>query len=298
MMTSINQQLFSSNLIEVGTFRCPTSHPQFEYTGPINGYTIVFPRTSVIITQEGRRPVVADPNVVMLYNKGQDYVRGTLSPRGDLCDWFGFNLNAILDMIRPFNPRVEEVWERPFPATHTPSAPHIYLRQRLVIKHLLESQEPDHLYVEETMLAILRHIAQNLYRERRSQRETRHKNNITHAEIANHVKHIVARDYQEKLSIEAIAAQVYCSPYHLCRVFQRQTGITIHQYLNQVRLRTSLEYLTDSSIDLTQLGLRLGYSSHSHFTQSFKQTFNTTPSAVRDHINGRHLRQMSNFLIA
>jgi AraC-like DNA-binding protein len=106
------------------------------------------------------------------------------------------------------------------------------------------------------------------------------------------------KNYQDKLSLEDIAAQVHCSPYHLCRVFQQQCGLTIHSYLNQVRLRTSLEYLADAQTDLTQLGLRLGYSSHSHFSYAFKQTFQTTPSTVRDQSPARQLRQMRNFLIA
>jgi len=296
-MTQIAQRLFASNLIRIGSFRCPITYPHFENTGPMNDYTIVFPRTSVIITHEGCQPVVADPNVVMLYNKGQVYWRDKLSPRGDLCDWFNFNLNAILDMIRPFHPAVEEDGERPFTNTHAPSDPHAYLRQRLVIKHLLESNQPDYLYVEETMLAVLHQVIKNIYNSRGAPTRKLGQN-PAHAELAYEVKRIVACNYRAKLSLETIASQVYSSPYHLCRIFQQQTGLTIHKYLNQVRLRTSLEYLTDTGTDLTQLGLRLGYSSHSHFSQAFKQTFKTTPSAVRDHITSRQLRQMSNFLIA
>ena len=294
-MTQLRQFLFSSNLVTIGSFRCPVTYPQFEDTGPMAGYSLVFPRTSVIITHEGHQLVVADPNVVMLYNKGQVYWRGKLSPRGDMCDWFAFNLNTILDTIRPFNPAVEEVAERPFIHTHTLSDPRVYLWQRLVIKHLLEAYQPDQLYIEEIMLTVLHQVIKNAYDGKHVTAKTKQKD--AHNELVHEVKRIIAQDYQKKLALETIAAQVYCSPYHLCRVFQRQTGITIHKYLNQVRLRTSLEYLTHSSTDLTQLGLNLGYSSHSHFTHSFKQTFKTTPSAVRRHISSHQLHQMSNFLI-
>jgi AraC-like DNA-binding protein len=299
MIDQISKRLFTSNLISVGTFRCPTHFPYFANTGPINGYMLVFPRTSVIITHEGRQPVVADPNVVMLYNKGQVYWRGQLSPRGDLCDWFSFNLETVLDTIRPFYPPVEEMEKRPFNHTHFPSTPQAYLLQRLVVKHLLENDEPDQLYIEESMLTVLRQIIKNGYgAQSSSTNRAQPTHNPAHAELAHEVKRIVASSYRQKLSLETIASQVYSSPYHLCRIFQQQTGLTIHKYLNQVRLRTSLEYLTEASTDLTQLGLRLGYSSHSHFSQAFKQSFNTTPSAVRDHLTTSRLRQMSNFLIA
>ena len=47
----------------------------------------------------------------------------------------------------------------------------------------------------------------------------------------------------------------------------------IHRYLNRLRLRTALEYLGDSMADLSDTALSLGFSSHSHFTESFRREF-------------------------
>ncbi|MGH3113830.1 MAG: helix-turn-helix domain-containing protein [Gaiellaceae bacterium] len=74
---------------------------------------------------------------------------------------------------------------------------------------------------------------------------------------------------------------MHSSPFHLARVFRERTGFSIHGYRNQLRLRSSLDGLFEPDVDLALLARRLGYSSHSHFTDSFRRAFGAPPSAVR-----------------
>jgi AraC-like DNA-binding protein len=55
----------------------------------------------------------------------------------------------------------------------------------------------------------------------------------------------------------------------------------IHRYLTQMRLRAGMEQLLDGVDDITRLALELGFSSHSHFTESFRREFGCTPSELR-----------------
>jgi AraC-like DNA-binding protein len=95
------------------------------------------------------------------------------------------------------------------------------------------------------------------------------------------VARLINRRFFEPMSLDDIAASVGLSVFHLCRVFKRATGSTIHRYLTCVRLRTSLEQLDAGASDLTQVALSLGFSSHSHFTDSFRREFGMTPSRFR-----------------
>jgi len=298
-MSELDDLLFASDLLQVGAFRCPTSYPWFENTGPISDYLIVFPRTSVIITHEGQAPVVADPNVVMFYNKGQHYRRGKLSERGDLCDWFAFRPRAVVDTIRLYDPTVDDHWEKPFIFTHGPVYPGCYWHQRLVIEYLHQSKKPDHFYVEETCLSILSQVVEDTYRMHGlSARDQQSDTVRSHVELVQAVKTLLATRFKEPLSLAQIGREVGSSPYHLCRVFRRITGSTVHSYLSQIRLRTSLEYVAQSDATFTELGLELGYSSHSHFTRAFRQAFGTSPSALRRSASSQRLRQMSKILTA
>ena len=69
--------------------------------------------------------------------------------------------------------------------------------------------------------------------------------------------------------------------FHLCRSFRRATGLTLHAYRDEVRLRLALERLQHGERDLSRLALDLGYSSHSHFTAAFRHTFDMPPSTAR-----------------
>jgi AraC-like DNA-binding protein len=70
--------------------------------------------------------------------------------------------------------------------------------------------------------------------------------------------------------------------FHLARIFKSRTGFSLHAYRNQLRLRSALERLREPNVDLTGIALDLGFSSHSHFTETFRRAFGKTPSAVRD----------------
>jgi AraC family transcriptional regulator len=64
-------------------------------------------------------------------------------------------------------------------------------------------------------------------------------------------------------------------------VFKEQTGVGLHGYIVQLRLRRALAYLEDPRCSLTQIAIGLGFSSHSHFTAAFRQVFAVSPSRAR-----------------
>jgi AraC-like DNA-binding protein len=291
--------IFDSPALRIGLFRCRPTYPRFANTGPTTGYLIVFPRTSVSITHAGCWPIVADPNIVMFYNQHQHYTRHKLSERGDLCEWFAFEPRLVVEAIRPFDPHVVDRENRLFTFSHGPSDPRCYLRQRMVVDHILGFDQPDRLYIEETMLAVLGQVVADAYRAR-AIAPTRPAANTHRAsvELADAIKRLLAAAFREPISLEQIAREVSTSPYHLCRIFRRQTGGTIHSYLNQIRLRTALEYITQGDADLATLGVEMGYSSHSHFTHAFKRAFGAAPSDLRRKLSLRRARELSKIVIA
>lgn len=288
--------IYNGAFLRIGQFRRGPKHPEFNGPHWIGGTLMVFPRTSVTITHAGKEPVLADPNTVMFYNDKQIYSRGKLSEQGDLCEWFGIDHRRIADAIRPFHPQVDDHPCTPFEFTHGPSDSISYLMQRMVIDHILNYSLPDHLFIEETVLSVLHRVAVNSYRQRgiSAQRGTP----AHEREIVNAIREILAKQFNQNISLEQIAAQLNYSPFHLCRIFQKHTGQSIHQYLKHLRLRISLDYVTQSGMDLTNLALKIGFSSHSHFTEAFRKTFGMPPSAMRNASIQQTRRLQSKILIA
>ena len=81
----------------------------------------------------------------------------------------------------------------------------------------------------------------------------------------------------EPLSLEEIGREVGCSPFHLSRTFSAETGMTIPQYLRKLRMERAAELLQSGKYNVTEAAMAVGYSSLSHFSQSFCQTIGCCP---------------------
>jgi AraC-like DNA-binding protein len=67
-------------------------------------------------------------------------------------------------------------------------------------------------------------------------------------------------------TLEEIGRAVGCSPFHLSRTFSAATGLTIPQYLRQLRMDRAAELLRSGKFNVTEAALEVGYSSWSHFS--------------------------------
>ena len=81
----------------------------------------------------------------------------------------------------------------------------------------------------------------------------------------------------EPPSLEEIGRTVGCSPFHLSRTFSAATGLTIPQYTRQLRMERAAELLRTGRFNVTETALEVGYSSLSHFSQAFHETFGCCP---------------------
>ena len=88
---------------------------------------------------------------------------------------------------------------------------------------------------------------------------------------------ILDRDYVNPPSLEMLAAEVGCGAYHLSRVFSRETGLTIPQYLREIRLDRAEKLLRSGRYNVTQAAFAVGYQSLSHFSKAFWERFGCCP---------------------
>jgi AraC-like DNA-binding protein len=273
--------VFDSPLVRVGRWRCPADNPHFVDSGPASDALFVFPRRGVWIEHEGQDPFVADANTVTYYNKGQCYRRRRLSQHGDRCEWFTVAPDALAETLSAHDPSAVDRLETPFPFTRGPSDPDSYLRQRMVFHHVTNESNPDRLFVEEAVLSILADVSRLAYEMGGAPLKLR-TGQRSDAEVVEAARETIAQRFTENLSLSDIARTVSSPVFRLARVFRSRTGFSLHAYRNQLRLRAALEQLDDPGVDLIDIALDLGFSSHSHFTETFRRSFGKTPSAVRE----------------
>jgi AraC-like DNA-binding protein len=280
--------IYQGSLVSIGQFRRGPRHRSFSGPHQIRGTLLVFPRTSVTITHEGKEPVVADPNSVMFYNDEQVYWRGRLSDKGDLCEWFNYDPQVVADAVRGFDPSVDERPTTPFSFSYGPSDPISYLLQRVVVNQIL-SHKTEALFIEELSLHILNRIIGKSYGRRGGLPQS--VKTSSEREIGEAIQRFLATHFDQDPSLDQIAGELHYSPFHLCRIFRKHTGQSIHKYLQQLRLCASLDDVTQANVDLSTLALKLGFASHSHFTEAFRKTFGVPPSELRN-TSSPHVRKL------
>ena len=267
---------FESSLVRIGSFRCPVDHPHFRDAGTITAQVFAFPRSVVWIEHEGQEPFVGDFTRASLYNPGQIYTRRPISADGDRSDWFGVSPTLLREILFEVDPARADSEQPLFRDMYSPCDAPTYLRQRTVFEYIRNHPEPDTLGVEEQVVELLSGLVSAAYTHRpHAVRASRR-----HLEIVEHTRAYLSQHFDRKESLADVAAAVGCSVFHLCRLFRRHTGLTLHAFRHELRLRRSLECVADSPRDLLGVALALGYSSHSHFTAAFNASFGVVPSSI------------------
>jgi AraC-like DNA-binding protein len=88
---------------------------------------------------------------------------------------------------------------------------------------------------------------------------------------------ILRENLEEPPTLEQLGKQVGCSSFYLSRLFSQESGITIQQYIRQIRMERAAELLRTGQCNVTEAALAVGYNSLSHFSSAFHQTFGCCP---------------------
>lgn len=92
----------------------------------------------------------------------------------------------------------------------------------------------------------------------------------------------------QDLTLKALAAASYLSPFHFARLFKKLTGLSPHNYLASIRATRAQLLLAETDLSVTQIGARVGYLSGSHFTKAFRLATGATPREFRKSLVSRN----------
>lgn len=87
----------------------------------------------------------------------------------------------------------------------------------------------------------------------------------------------IEEHFTEEIQVEDLAEQFFISKYYLMRLFQQETGQTIHSYITDRRLLLAKE-LIGRGMSATDSSFQAGFCSYSSFTRAHKKRFGTTPT--------------------
>ncbi|HEX5042837.1 MAG TPA: helix-turn-helix domain-containing protein [Candidatus Polarisedimenticolaceae bacterium] len=92
---------------------------------------------------------------------------------------------------------------------------------------------------------------------------------------------LIEESYAERLSLSCVAARLHVSPAHLSRVFRRQTGSTLTEYVHRTRLRHARRLLEEGGRTICEVAYLVGYQNYRDFYRNFTKHESVSPGEVR-----------------
>lgn len=100
------------------------------------------------------------------------------------------------------------------------------------------------------------------------------------------LRRYIHEQLDQPIALSTLAELAGLSVNALLRRFVLSFGATPAQFIIQERLRRARWLLERSSLDITAIAMRTGFSSHAHLTSTFSQRLGRSPGAWRRSANG------------
>lgn len=101
--------------------------------------------------------------------------------------------------------------------------------------------------------------------------------------IVSDIISYINMNYESPVSNEDIAEKFHFNSAYLNRVFRKNTGRSIHEFLVNCRIVAAKEMLCSQDVAIGEVAEKSGFSSVYHFTKTFKQKTGFTPSEYRNY---------------
>lgn len=109
--------------------------------------------------------------------------------------------------------------------------------------------------------------------------------NIKHfSALIGNVINYIHSNIQDNLSVNEIANLFYVSPTYLSRLFKKETGQSVIDYINQLKIKHSTFLLRDTYLPIQDIGRILGINDTNYFSRLFKKYMNETPTQYRKNL--------------
>lgn len=96
------------------------------------------------------------------------------------------------------------------------------------------------------------------------------------------IEQIVGEEYAKPLSMKYIADQLYLNHIYLGQIFKKETGISLNDYINKVRISKAKKLLKAANSMVYEVAEQVGFSDSQYFSTVFKKIVGVSPKEYKD----------------
>ena len=106
-------------------------------------------------------------------------------------------------------------------------------------------------------------------------------------DIVSDIQLRVHQNYNQNLTLGALAAELHYSLPYISKLFKEKTGMTFRDYLQKTRMEEACRLIRENNDKFYLIGSKVGYPDAVSFARVFKEEMGCTPSEYRSmHASG------------
>ncbi|HEY2558104.1 MAG TPA: AraC family transcriptional regulator [Caldimonas sp.] len=155
--------------------------------------------------------------------------------------------------------------------------PFLWHGARSLAHDVQEGSPTGKLYGEAIGLALIAHLIRNYATDDRLRKDESGPTPL----LRERIKERILDQLDQPLALSDLAAFVQMDVFSFARWFKTAFGCPPYQYILSARIERARELLVRSSESVMQVALDCGFTSHSHFTTTFRRFVGVSPTAYR-----------------
>ena len=109
--------------------------------------------------------------------------------------------------------------------------------------------------------------------------------------LIENIKSYLQANLEYDIPVSHITTFFHYNPQYLGRLFKKETGLSIREYILQQRMERAKLLLENSCDTVSEIASRVGFNNVTYFNRQFKHIYGITPTQCRNGCVGNHATQ-------
>lgn len=112
----------------------------------------------------------------------------------------------------------------------------------------------------------------------------------TYSKINRSIRDItrfIQENYSKMFSVKTLALQFHLTPQYLNRLFKREFGYPIVQYINRYRLSVAKKLIRESNLSMKEICFAIGFETPHYFSKVFKKVEGISPTDFKNMLDSQ-----------
>lgn len=94
----------------------------------------------------------------------------------------------------------------------------------------------------------------------------------------------IDKNIKNKITIEELENKFFYNKYYIMKLFKKEIGLTIIEYINSIRVYNSILLIKNNNLKFINIAFKSGFYSLEYFSETFKSIIGVSPSIYKKFI--------------